>query len=595
MKKIFKFSIFKKTLITIMIGLIVVLNSFVYMNFQTEKDTTIDDYFESFKEDYAIKEIQNIFDEYLDNPEIEFDKAIDLLNGEEFDNQFSAMTEPRYHDDIIITYWMEDEKVSSIYPDKYVVKTTYDYKFDFIELEGKKYSLEMLSYLEKESLLNYFKNNVGNTDEEDIPLKKFEYCIKDNQICYLKWENQEYGYKTSGIKEEYVGAEFFLLEHCVRNEIGSGNIVVLNKKDIEKAIQSVHFAFTSGVSGREVVEIDDKTFFILGRYIAGDTHDKDNRIVNVFSVEVATNLNKDVFKWSIDKYIHIYVYSFILMIFLSWILATILVYPINKLEKAALKIANNEFDEEVKVKSNDEIGSLANSIDIMRVKLKETIESLNTEIEKVKELESLRKDFINQFTHEMKTPLGIINGYSELLEETENEEERQRYLDIINKETVRINDLVQGMLRLSRLEAGKVELNKEVLDLEDIVTEVVDEFEILLMKKNIRIEVNVVDKEITGDKQQIITVLRNFISNAIKHTDSKIVVTVDKGVRVYNEGQPIEQDKLEGIWYTFVTHDKTGTGLGLAICRSILELHNYSYGVTNKDNGVEFYFEVQEI
>ena len=86
------------------------------------------------------------------------------------------------------------------------------------------------------------------------------------------------------------------------------------------------------------------------------------------------------------------------------------------------------------------------------------------------------------------------------------------------------------------------------------------------------------------------TVIRNFISNAIKHTDTKIIVTIDKGVKVFNEGKPIDEDKINGIWYTFVTHDKTGTGLGLAICRSILELHNYQYGVTNKENGVEFYF-----
>ncbi|MEE0967543.1 MAG: ATP-binding protein [Bacilli bacterium] len=78
--------------------------------------------------------------------------------------------------------------------------------------------------------------------------------------------------------------------------------------------------------------------------------------------------------------------------------------------------------------------------------------------------------------------------------------------------------------------------------------------------------------------------------NAIKHTDTKIVITVDKGVSVYNEGKTIEEERIESIWYTFVTHDKSGTGLGLAICRSILELHDYKYGVINRDNGVEFYF-----
>ena len=110
------------------------------------------------------------------------------------------------------------------------------------------------------------------------------------------------------------------------------------------------------------------------------------------------------------------------------------------------------------------------------------------------------------------------------------------------------------------------------------------------MKKNIKVEVNVADKSIIGDKHQLTTVIRNFISNAIKHTDSKIIITIDKGIKVFNEGMPIDKDKINGIWYTFVTHDKTGTGLGLAICRTILELHQYQYGVENKENGVEFYF-----
>ena len=226
----------------------------------------------------------------------------------------------------------------------------------------------------------------------------------------------------------------------------------------------------------------------------------------------------------------------------------------------------------------------------MKNNLKSTIQQLNQEIERVKELESLRKDFINQFTHEMKTPLGIINGYSELIEESDSEEEKEKYLTIINRETERINRLIQSMLKLSRLEAGKVELKKEELDLEDIITETVDEYEVLLMKKNIRVEVDMKDKHIIGDKEQIATVLRNFLSNAIKHTETRIIITADRGVSVYNEGESIEEERLESIWYTFVTHDKSGSGLGLAICRSILELHDYRYGVINKDNGVEFYF-----
>ena len=161
---------------------------------------------------------------------------------------------------------------------------------------------------------------------------------------------------------------------------------------------------------------------------------------------------------------------------------------------------------------------------------------------------------------------------------------------MINNETQTINQLVQSMLQLSRLEAGKVELNKEELDLEDLVLEVLDEYEVLLKKKDIKVDLSCIDPLIVGDNQQLKVVIRNFMSNAIKNTDSKIIIIIDKGLSLFNEGLPIEEDKIKNIWYTFVTHDHKGSGLGLAICKSILDLHNYSYGVINKNNGVEFYF-----
>lgn len=289
----------------------------------------------------------------------------------------------------------------------------------------------------------------------------------------------------------------------------------------------------------------------------------------------------------------VYIFAFIILIMISWCLSTLIAYPISKIQLSATKIAEGEFDEEIKVKSKDEIGNLADSINAMRLQLKHTIKQLNDEIQHVKELEGLRKDFINQFTHEMKTPLGIINGYSELIEEAENDEEKQKYLDIINRETTRINELIQAMLSLSRLEAGKVELSKEKIDLEDMMTEIVDEYEVLLMKKKVKVEIEVKENYIEADKKQIITVIRNFMSNAIKHVheEGRIKITIDQGVSVYNEGENIKKERIESLWYTFVTHDQGGSGLGLAICRSILELHGFDYGVRNMNEGVEFYFQ----
>ena len=285
-----------------------------------------------------------------------------------------------------------------------------------------------------------------------------------------------------------------------------------------------------------------------------------------------------------------YKIAIIASLIMSLLISYMLTKRIKAMEKQTKEIADNNFHVKLDEKYKDELGDLSTSINKMSSNHKDTIDKLNLEIEQVKRLESLRKDFINQFTHEMKTPLGIINGYSELIEVTDDENEKQRYLTLINQETARINELVLSMLKLSRLEAGKVELHKEDIDLEYLTVNVVDEFEVLLKQKNIKVIINCIDSHIVGDKEQLTTVIRNFISNAIKHTDSKIIITIDKGIKVFNEGIPIDKDKINGIWYTFVTHDKTGTGLGLAICRSILELHQYHYGVENKENGVDFYF-----
>ena len=255
--------------------------------------------------------------------------------------------------------------------------------------------------------------------------------------------------------------------------------------------------------------IGEQTFFL-------NKHGDDKALIYI--VSVVENVQDYVLARYIEENNMLYFIALICAILISLILSYMIAKPIKKVEKVALKIAHNDFDETLHIKSKDEIGSLAKSVNHMSHQLKQTIQQLNDEIEHVKKLESLRKDFINQFTHEMKTPLGIINGYGELIEEAESDEEREKYIAIIHRETKRINQLIQSMLSLSRLEAGKVEMNIEEFDLEDSVTEIIDEYEVLFMKKNIVVKVNNIQSRIKGDKKLLETVIHNFLSNAIKHT-----------------------------------------------------------------------------
>lgn len=431
-----------------------------------------------------------------------------------------------------------------------------------------------------------------NDTKGDNTLIDIEYCLDHQNLSYLHCGNITYGSKTDKVQKGFI-ADFCINQQKMisRNDMyyEFADEFVLDTKELHNIALNQNI-FTG--SGSTAV------------YVHTDQNHK-NRVCVCLTTSLGVNEDVTVIFEKIYSGIHdisineflkenslLFAWAFVIVVLLSWIVSYMISYPIKRIGKAALNIAHQDFDEEVNIKSKDEIGQLAQNIDFMRKQLKDTIRELETQIDKVKKLESLRKEFINQFTHEMKTPLGIINGYSELLEETEDEALKEHYLEVINRETVHINQLIQSMLKLSRLEAGKVELHEKEFDLEDSVVEIIDEYEVLFMKKKIHVDVHVEQSMIKGDPELLKTVIHNFLSNAIKHVhyQGKIIIFINKGISIYNEGPLIEEDRLEKIWYSFVTGDQDGNGIGLAICQSILELHHYHFGVNNKESGVEFYF-----
>lgn len=430
---------------------------------------------------------------------------------------------------------------------------------------------------------------------EDI---QFQIEKVNNKIEYFKMGNIEYnpsGKKTKNIQTRYISSystpEF---DYSKDFERVYPKVTIFEPKSdstkMDKMIrnQRDEFGYLESLGEIDIQYIYDEA----GLYIIGMFRDSvyDFELVNVHYTGIT---KEDIVNKIFELKGFVYLSAFITVILVSLLISYMLTRRIKKIEKTTHLIADNQFDLTLKEKPKDELGDLSHSINIMSQKLKHTMEQLNQEIERVKQLESLRKDFINQFTHEMKTPLGIINGYSELLDEAQNDEEKEKYIHLINKETEKINKLIKSMLDLSRLEANKVELQLEDIDLEDIVTEIVDEYEVLLMKKEAKVNVSAFKTHIQADKELIKTVIRNFMSNAVKHVHEKghINICIDEGVKIYNEGEHIPDENLDTIWYTFVTHDQQGSGLGLAICQSILELHDFEYGVMNKDDGVEFYFK----
>lgn len=318
----------------------------------------------------------------------------------------------------------------------------------------------------------------------------------------------------------------------------------------------------------------------------------------IFVIQEYTNLTMRSFRQFMHDNSSTYLLAFVLIILICLSIAYMVIKPIRRIETTAKHIARKEFDYPIDTTRHDELGDLSRSIDRMSKELESTINNLHQEIERVQRLEVIRKEFVSNFTHEIKTPLGIINGFSELVEIEQDEKKRNEYITIIQNETKRINELVLAMLDLSKLESQKVSLKLEEVDLLDIVGDCLDSMMYLFERKQIKVHTQLDSSMVKADRFKIEMVIDNFISNALRYTaeGKNVYVRLDEhGFEIENEGHPIPKDDLEKIWLTFhkvdCSRNAEGTGLGLAICKAILDLHHFEYGVKNTEKGVLFYFK----
>ena len=254
--------------------------------------------------------------------------------------------------------------------------------------------------------------------------------------------------------------------------------------------------------------------------------------------------------------------------------------------------------------------SLSESLDRTLRDLQEKNERLLAEIEHERQLETMRKEFVSNASHELKTPIAIVQGYAEGLKLgiKSNASSAEDYCDVIIEETHKMNRLVNHMLELSKYEAGAYRLEPRVFSLHDFIAESTGSYAILAEEKGVRMNVEV-PPELYGyaDPEKLEMVLHNFLSNALSHAEGEKRVEITAAetegrcrVTVFNTGRPIEEDELSNIWQSFYRADKARSrsqgrfGLGLSICKAILELHGAPYGVENRENGVAFYFEIEK-
>ncbi|MEQ8237221.1 MAG: ATP-binding protein, partial [Syntrophomonadaceae bacterium] len=235
-------------------------------------------------------------------------------------------------------------------------------------------------------------------------------------------------------------------------------------------------------------------------------------------------------------------------------------------------------------------------------------QKLQQEIEHERKVDEMRRQFISNVSHELKTPIALIQGYAEGLKENvvQDEANRNFYCEVIADETAKMNKMVLELLDLSKIESGYIPLDREVFDLTEMIRHMTAKYDLILKEGKLKI---ITEHEgdiwAYADPNRIEQVLANFLNNAINHVDErgeiKIQVKVKDSkaiVTVFNSGRPIPEDDQDKIFTSFYKVDKArtraygGTGLGLAIVRALLEQHKSSYGTRNLDDGVEFWFDL---
>lgn len=304
--------------------------------------------------------------------------------------------------------------------------------------------------------------------------------------------------------------------------------------------------------------------------------------------------------------------TFIIGSILVFFLSTRLTKPIVEINKVAKEISNLNFDKKVKVESDDEIGRLGRSINHISNKLNAVLteltlanSKLREDIEKEKKLEKMRRNFVSNVSHELKTPISMIQGYAEGLKYNiaKSDEDKEYYHNVIIEESDKMSNLINDLLKLSTYESGTFTINKESFDIASLLKDTVEKYKRNIEEKGIKLDLDIPEKStINADRLRVEQVITNFMNNTLKHGedegDIKISLkdTQDKiKLSFYNSGDKIDEGELENIWTSFykVDSDKkssqSGTGLGLAIVRAIVDLHGGSYGVENRENGVEFW------
>ena len=300
-------------------------------------------------------------------------------------------------------------------------------------------------------------------------------------------------------------------------------------------------------------------------------------------------------------------------VIVSLVMTNRITRPISELTKLSEKMSDLDFDARYQSRAGNEIDVLGDNFNKMSRKLESTISELKSannklqkDIEDKIKIDEMRKEFLDNVSHELKTPIALIQGYAEGLNEniSDDPESREFYCEVIMDEASKMNKLVKNLLTLNQLESGKDAPVMERFDIVSLIRGVLGSMHIMIEQK----EATVIFEEtepvyVWADEFKIEEVVTNYTSNALNHLEGERKVEIKVlqeedcvKVTVFNTGTPIPEEDIPNLWNKFYKVDKArtreygGSGIGLSIVKAIIESMNQKYGVCNYDNGVEFWF-----
>ena len=371
--------------------------------------------------------------------------------------------------------------------------------------------------------------------------------------------------------------------------------------------------YVSTISNKGCMEFGNRNFKVKKDFINSGLIEQHYNLINEkFENETliyALKLDKNIYAFinaslePLDSTITILSNQFIFTSIIVLILSLIIGYfisrklskPITKISDEAKKLADGNFSADFKVPSDIyEINELADSLNYAKKELYKT--------------ESLKRDLMANVSHDLKTPLTMIKAYAEMVRDLtyNNKQKREENLNIIIEETDRLTLLVNDILDLSAAGSGNTTLNLEKIDLIELINQIIKRFNILAEQEKYNFIFNHPNKvNVKADYKRIYQVIYNLINNAINYTgdDKKIYININEEkskyiIEIKDTGKGIKDEEIKHIWDKYYHSDKKhkrnnfGTGLGLSIVKSILQIHNYKYGVKSSNKGTTFYFEI---